>query len=261
MPSLTDHTSAKFVKLLYIGDSGTGKTGSLVSLLPLGYKIHVLDLDAGLEVLKHYARQQAPDFIQNVDYETRRDAYKATPMGPMVKGQPKAFVESLKLIDKWSDDSTPSDWGPDHIFVLDSLSALGRAALAWATGMNPGSKDPRQWYKAAQDALENTIATLTSEAFECNLIVTSHVNLVELKDGTTKGYANSVGKALGPVIPRYFNNMILAESSGAGKNVRRRIKTVPTGLIDLKSSNPFQIEAELPLETGMATIFEKLKSA
>lgn len=261
MPALAEHSSAEFVKLLYIGNSGTGKTGSLVSLVKEGYRVRVLDLDEGVEVLKHFVLAECPNNIALVDYETERDQYKGGPMGPMIKGQPKAFINACKLLDKWTDDSVPAEWGSDTIFVLDSLSGLGRAALAWATGLNPGAKDPRQWYKQAQDAIENVVATLTSKDFRANVIITSHVNIVEGSDGTTRGYANAIGKALGPVLPRYFNTLVLAESTGQGKSTRRRIKTVPTGMIDLKSANPFKVDAELPLETGMATLFAALKSA
>lgn len=259
MPSLADHHSDKFVKMIYIGDSSTGKTGSLVSLLADGYKFGILDMDNGLDSLVQFGRKQCPDKLVNVDYETRRDKLKATNSGPIVSGRPKAFVEALGLMTQWSDGSDPAEWGEDKIFVLDSLSAFGKAAFEWAKGMNPTAKDPRQWYHQAQQAVENTLALLTSEDFHANVIVISHVNYKEVTEGNHKGYANAIGSALGPTIPKYFNTLILAESSGSGKNVRRRIKTVPTGIIDLKNPSPFKIEAELPLETGMSTIFSTLK--
>jgi hypothetical protein len=160
---------------------------------------------------------------------------------------------------KWSDDTIPAEWGPDTIFVLDSLTALGRACFEWARGLNPSAKDPRQWYFSAQQSLEMVIQLLSSEAFRSNVIIISHVNFVEESDGTSKGYASAIGRAMGPIIPKYFNTLLLAESSGMGKNVRRRIKTVPTGLIDLKNPSPFKLDAELPLETGLATVFETIK--
>mgnify|MGYP001496439716 CR=1 FL=1 len=58
MTSLADHHASSLVKMLYIGDSGTGKTGSLVSLVDAGYKVHVLDMDNGLDV-PHLALQRA----------------------------------------------------------------------------------------------------------------------------------------------------------------------------------------------------------
>ena len=56
MPTLDTHQSSEFTKLLYLGDSGSGKTGSLVSLLKAGYKIKVLDLDNGVIFSGHIDR-------------------------------------------------------------------------------------------------------------------------------------------------------------------------------------------------------------
>lgn len=261
MPSLAEHHSSKFVKTLYIGDSSTGKTGSLASLVSAGYKLRVLDFDNGVDTLKEYVMKECPDKLGTVGYITLRDKVKAGPMGPMIAGSPRAFTDGLKYMQKWEDETDPSEWGEDYIFVLDSLSAFGRAAFAWARGLNMGAKDPRQWYHAAQQGVEDVIALLTSEAFHCNVIIISHVNYKEVVEGVTKGYTNSIGTAQGPILPRYFNSLILAESSGTGKNVRRKIKTLPTGIVDLKTPISYKLDAELPLETGMATLFEKLKEA
>lgn len=257
------------IKLLYIGDSGSGKTGSLVSLVAAGYKIRMLDYDSGIDSLRTFAHHQCPEKLDNIDVIQLRDKIKVQPTavyngqaGPVVPpGQAKAFTDGLKFLDKWDDDSVPAEWGTDTVFVLDSLSAFGRAAFAWAQGMNPSAKDPRQWFGQAQKGIEDTIALLTSPAFNTNVIVISHVNYKEVTDGLTKGYPNAIGVALGPIIARYFNTLVLAESTGAGKLTRRKIKTVPTGIIDLKSPIPFTLEAELPLETGMATLFQQLKAA
>lgn len=267
MPALSEHHSSKLVKLMYIGDSGTGKTGSLESLVADGYKVRILDFDNGVDILKAYVMKKCPDKIGNVSYITERDKMKVAPTakyggqaGPVVAGTAKAFTNGLKWMEKWEDGSDPSQWGEEYIFVLDSFSAFGKAAYAWAYGLNPSAKDPRQWFFAAQQGLEDTLALLTSEAFHANVIIISHVNYREAADGTTKGYANAIGSALGPIIPRYFNTLVLAESKLVGKDVRRKIRTVPTAMIDLKNPADFKLEPELPLETGMAEIFRQLKN-
>jgi len=205
-----------------------------------------------------HCKIECSDKIGNVDFETRRDKYKATRAGPIVSGIPKAYTDSLALMTKWSDDTDPAEWGSDTIFVLDSLTALGRAAFDWAKGMNPGAKDKRNWYGTAQDSIEYMLALLTSENFHANVIVISHIKISELKTGEVKGHVSAIGSALGPIIPRYFNTMVVAESDGSGKNVRRKIKTVPTGMVDAKTPVP-SLEIELPLATGLATLFTKLK--
>jgi hypothetical protein len=261
MPSLEDHHSGQFAKLLYLGDTGTGKTGSLVSLVAAGYKLRVLDFDNGLDVLKAFVKRDCPQNLKNIGYVTVRDKYKAGAIGPMVDGIPKALVNATKLLNKWEDDTIPAEWGPDTIFVMDSLTGLGKAAFEWAKGMNPGAKEPRQWYHQAQQAVDNVLALLTSEAFHANVIIIAHVQLVTKPDGSTRGYANTIGKALGPMIGTYFNTMILAESNVIGSNVKRTISTAPTSILDLKNPTPFTIEKTLPLESGLATIFNKLKEA
>lgn len=253
MPSLAEHQSSKYAKVIYVGDSGTGKTGSLVSLLADGYKFKILDMDNGLDSLVQFARAQCPDKLGNVEFETKRDVYVSTRSGPIVRTA-KAFIESLDILTKWSEIEDEKT-----IFVLDSLSAFGKAAFEWAKGMNPTAKDMRQVYFTAQGALENVIAMITSEAFKMNVIVVTHINYKEVTEGVHKGYANAIGSALGPVIARYFNTMILAESIGAGKNTKRRIKTMPTGIVDLKTPSSNKLEAELPLETGLSTVFKAIK--
>lgn len=261
MPSLAEHHSSTTVKAILIGDSGTGKTGSLVSLLAEGYKLRIIDLDNGLDSLVQWGKRVCPDKLANTEFETVRDNYKSSPMGPIISGTPKAFVRSLQLMDKWTDGTVPAEWDTQTIFVIDSLTALGKAAFDWAKGMNPSAKDPRQWYFSAQQAIENVIAALTSETFKPNVLLISHVSYKEMPDGTTKGYANSIGSALGPTIPKYFNTMLMAESMGSGANVKRTIKTVPTGVVDLKTPIPFKLPTALPLDTGMAEIFKQLKSS
>ncbi len=256
MPTLDNHQSDDYTKLIYIGDSSTGKTGSLVSLLEAGYKFKIIDMDNGLETMKIYARAAQAD-LSGVEFETFRDEYRSTSAGPLIKGQPKAFTNALGKMTEWSEQAIANP-DPKLIFVLDSLSAYGRAAFEWAKGMNPTAKDPRQWFYSAQQAVESTIALITGESFKMNAILISHINYKEVTEGVTKGHVNAIGSALGPVIPRYFNTLLLAEVSGAGKNVKRKIKTLPTGIIDLKIPSP-QAEAEYPLETGLASIFELLR--
>lgn len=244
-----------------MGESSTGKTGSLTSLVSAGYKLRILDLDNGLDPLVAFCRKECPDKLINVHFEPVRDIYKAGSgnSGPIISGVPKAFTKSLELLTKWSDGTIPSEWGSDTVFIIDSLTSLSRAAMAWAESLNPMAKDPRQWYFTAQKAVENIIAMLTSESFKANVIIIAHVQIKELPDGTVKGYVNSVGSALGPIIPTYFNTIILAQSSGSGQNMKRNILTVSTSTIDLKNAAPFRIEGTLPLSTGVATIFAKLK--
>lgn len=249
------------IKLLYIGHSGTGKTGSLISLLRAGKKIRLLDMDNGFAPLIALAERENPDLLDNLDIISHRDKFKADiASGTTLDGTPKAYVNAIKSLTTWDDGTKPGEWGPDYVLVIDSLTALSRAAFHWAKGFNPSAKDGRQWYAAAGESLKTLIEMLTSSEFRTNLIMISHIDLRESPEGLTKGYVSSLGQALGPHIPKYFNNLVMAESSGSGENVRRMIKTMPTSLIDLKVSRPWDIDKSLPLDSGLATIFSKLAS-
>lgn len=258
MPSLTDHHASKYVKLLFIGDSGTGKTGALTSLVKAGYRLKILDLDNGLDALRQWVGHECPESMENVVFETLRDEMTVTQLGPVIKA--KTYIAALKLMNEWTDGTKPSEGEEDDIFVLDSLTSLGRAALAWGEASNPSAKDKRQWYFAAQQSLENVIAMLSSAEFKSNVIIISHINYKELEEGVHKGYPSAVGSAMGPTVPKYFNTMVQAEIRGSGKHASRKIRTLPSSVIDLKNPSPFKLEAEYDLGTGLAEIFRELKA-
>lgn len=256
MPSLNTLTASTVVKLLLIGDSGTGKTGSVASLVKAGYAIRVLDMDNGWEALGAAIRRTCPDRLGSVEVESFRDQYVSSPFGPVIKGAPQAFVKAIKLLDKWNDFGPPATWGPGAVLVLDSLTFFSDAAYAWADAMNPSAKDKRQIYGAAQEAIEHVLALLTGPSFNTNVIVTSHIKFIDLPDGSKRGYPTAVGQALSPTIPRYFNSVAACQTEIGGK---RTIQTVSTALIDLKNPNSFEMKKSLPIETGLAEFFEKLR--
>lgn len=262
MPKASDHKNSDYIKLMFIGASGAGKTGALTSLVQAGYELRIIDMDSGLDALINHVRAVDPKLLDKIGYVSYRDRVKMTATGPKVAGTPKAYVNALNALESWPDDgSDPAEWGPEKILVVDSLTNMGRAAFQWAKAMNPTSKDPRQWYKTAQDLIEDLIANLTSEGFDTNVIVISHVDMVETKEGMVKGFASSIGKALGPKLPRFFNTMVLSETRGAGDKVKRQIHTMPTGMIDLKTPAPMRIEKTYDITDGMAKLFSALKNS
>src|SRR5688572_19656702 len=101
MPSLDQHQSNDFTKLLLIGDAKSGKTGSLVSLVKAGYKLRIIDMDNLLDILKYMVMEECPEQASNVEYRTIRDRRKMTAAGPMIEGTPKAYIEATKMIELW----------------------------------------------------------------------------------------------------------------------------------------------------------------
>lgn len=263
MPKLSNHHSSNFTKALVVGDSKAGKTGGLTSLVKAGFKLRILDLDNGIDVLKEFVMKECPDKADNVEYRTLRDKRKTGPAGPMIDGPPKAFTNTLRMMDHWKyteDDGTevdlgkPSEWGPDTILVVDSLSRLSDAAFDWRVPLT-GHDDQRATYKDAQDAVQDCLALLTSEYYRCNLIVLAHVRYLTLPDGTQKGFPQSVGSAICSEIPQWFNTYVMFENQGG----KRKIRTTSTPLIDLANPKPFAMGPTYDISTGMAEIFNILR--
>jgi hypothetical protein len=268
MPSLANHQSNEYTKVLIIGEAMSGKTGALVSLVKAGYRLFVQDYDNKLDVLKYYVQHECPDRIGNIEYVSLRDKRKTTPGGSVIDGKPKAFIEGMKLLDHWKytdengtdvDFGKPSEWGSDSILVIDSLSRLCDAAFDFREPLVPvgksGERDMRAVYGDAQDAVEMLLATLTSRTFQTNVIVIAHITYQEQADGTTKGYPQGVGQKLSPKIPQYFPSAVLFTN----KNGKRTIQTNSTPLIDLANPAPFKMAPSYPIETGLADFFAVLR--
>jgi len=268
MASLANHQSNSFTKLLLLGDAKSGKTGSLVSLVKAGYKLRILDLDNLLDILKYKILEECPDRIDNVEFRTIRDSYKAGPAGSIIDGKPKAWITTIKMLDNWkyTDDGTeidlgkPADWSPDTILVIDSLSRLCDAAYDFHESIIPvgksGDFDGRAVYGNAQDDVEKVLAMLTSKSFAVNLIVIAHGVYQDLPDGTKKIFPQGVGQKLSPKIPQYFPNYIRYKNV-AGK---RTIQLTSDPMIDLANTRPNAFEGKtLPIETGLAEFFAALR--
>jgi len=268
MTSINDHPSSKFVKLLLLGDAKTGKTTSLADLLRLDLKLRIVDMDNLLDSFVYFVKTKYPDKIGNVEYRTIRDRRAMTELGPQISGPPKAFTTAIKMMDHWrytEDDGTkvdlgrPDTWGPDCVLVIDSLSRLCDAAFDWREPLTPrgksGDYDRRATYKDAQDAVEDMLATLTSDAFETNIIVICHGLYQDLPDGMTKIFPQGVGQKLSPKIPQYFPSYIRYKNQGGKRTIQ--LKSDP--LIDLANPNPAAIPDTLDMDGGLGKFFELLR--
>jgi hypothetical protein len=262
MSTLAEHSSNSIVKTLCLGDSKSGKTGSLVSLVEAGWKLAVMDYDNLLDSLKYQILARCPDKITNVHYRTFRDKRKMTTDGPKIDGAAKAFTDGIKMLDKWKhgddDLGTPATWGPEWILVLDSLSRFCDAAFDWREPLTPrgrsGEYDKRATYGDAQNAVEDVLALLTSEGFNTNVIVICHGTFLDQQDGTMKIFPQGVGQKLSPKIPQYFPNYLRYTNQGG----TRKIKTVSDPMIDLANTNPAAVKPVYDIENGLAEIFKAL---
>lgn len=259
MPSLADHHSSTVTKLLFLGDAKSGKTTALWSLAKAGYKLRILDMDNLLDSLKERLLTEAPEALANVEFRTLRDKYKITPLGPVLDGKATAFIDAMKMLDNWKYDDVdlgkPTEWDPNCILVIDSLSRLCDAAYDFHLSIAPAKTDGRAIYGSAQDAVEMVLANLTSASFKVNVIVICHGIYMDLPDQTKKIFPQGVGQKLSPKIPQYFP-VYLRVKNTAGKRV---IQLESDPMIDLAMPRIGAFKDKvLPVDTGLADIFRVL---
>lgn len=262
MTSLADHQSNTYVKLLLLGDAKSGKTGSLASLVKAGYRLRILDYDNLLDFLKGSILKECPDKIGNVEYRSLRDRTAPTDIGVSLVGKPSAWINGIKMLSRWKYDDIdlgrPAEWGSDCILVIDSLSRLCDAAYNHHEAIMPkgrsGDYDGRAIYGNAQDDVEKLLGMLTEDSYTCNVIVICHGVYMDLPNGTKKIFPQGIGQKLSPKIPQYFPNYARVVNVGS----KRTLQLESDAMIDLAITRPDILGKSLPLDDGLATIFEAL---
>lgn len=291
MPTIDQHQSAETTKLLFLGDSGTGKTGALASLAAEGYNLRIIDVDNGIDILKGYLTDSRSEYVkknpkcrENLRFETLTERMKLV-NGQMYPTTARVWPSMVELLSNWIDSADGTvlgpitTWTPKDVLVIDSLSMLSSAAMNFHLGINGQlGKDRTQneWRRdigQAQEKLRTLLATLYDKNVKCNVIVTAHIkftdavghSVAEAKEsgGQVKGYPSSIGAALAPQIPRYFNSMLVANVVGSGSATKHRIYTrsqvINSYTVAAKTSAPLSVKDEYPLEWGLAEYFKAVR--
>lgn len=256
MPSMLDHESNNIVKIMCAADSGSGKTGSLASLVDAGMNIRVLDFDNGLSVLKGRVKDKTK--LANVHYVDRLQDEIKLVAGRVGIVKAPAFQRAMEALDKggkefWGSDAIPAltSWTPRDVLVVDSLTMAGRASLQMVMTANAaGLKSPEiQHYGTAMENIEKWVQVLMSSATPCHVIINTHITGV---DGDARLYPDALGSKLPPKIGKYVDNVIGLRLKGD----KRVFLTQKDGLLALKTAVP--LPEQLPIETGWKDIFESI---
>lgn len=273
MPALGSAQGATTIKGLVLGDAGTGKTGGLLSLVKVGYKLRIYDFDNLLGSLISVVKRDMPEALTNgqIMVQTFTDKFVNNAQPALVSGKvmvvqsavdgiPTAFSDSLKQLNHWKNETEdlgkPADWDDKTIVVVDTLTTLSLAAFRYAQKMNPTPAEGRPAYFAAQQMIMNTLYLLASKQFKPHVLVLAHIDYDKNQNDITKGFARSVGSALNTQIGSVFNCVLLTESQGRNKIIR----TNSTGVVDLKNPVSFKVPDTLPIETGYADFFKSVLS-
>lgn len=268
MAALEQQSSANSAKILAIGGNGSGKTGSLISLLDAGFKVRLLDFDKGAEIINQLAVGKARDLI---DIESFSDDYKMTGSGNqqrMIPATPlKGFNGAMKCLADWPGHGSPMTWGTDTVLVLDSLTMLGKYMMNHVQVLKNKhiSADPKDWHPSQPDwgdammLQENLMAQLFSDSIKCHVIVMAHITFVQPEgEPMTKGYPSALGSKLPPKIGGYFNHLLHYTAQGVGANAKRGFSTKSSVTIETKTPAPGKVKDWYPIGTGLAEYFADL---
>lgn len=134
------------------------------------------------------------------------------------RGKNNPFAKILASCSKFIDDRTGKDlgavdtWPVTRIFVIDSLTELGNAAMKMQVGARPTGAPGD--YGVAQGMLMNFLR-LCTQAIPCPFILISHVDreqnpVTQMPETSIK----AIGKALASEIPTLFGEVIYAVRDG-----------------------------------------------
>lgn len=268
------------VKVLIVGDSGTGKTGALASLAFAGYNLRVLDFDAGIPILLNKVKEKDPSKLDNIYYETCTDSFKNL-NGRLLPKKAKAWAKGVKLLDNWrvGVEGEPDyynlgpviEWTEKEVLIIDSLTHAGYAAMRYHQALNGklGEHPTLPQWGQVQTLIQDLLSTLYDESIRCNVVVNTHVDwrYEERRNDKdqvvgrelTKGYPNAPGSKLPERVGSYFNSMLQVATTGTGSARRHWLYTQPTGVVDLKNANPGKVKDKYPLDTGLADFFKDVR--
>lgn len=224
--------------ILLMGVSGAGKTYSISTLLEAGLEVFVVStephgLEALLDVVSEkklplaklhwrYIGPARPGFeslakqgalISQVDQKFLADQKPGDRSNA-------AWIEMLKTFVDFHDEKDGKSYGDvtkfgaDKAIVVDSLSGISSMAMDVTIG-DKVTANPGEW-GIAMRALDKFLLTCTSD-LKCFFVMTAHIEREEdAITGASRVMASTLGKKLAPQIPKFFSEVVLADSDTKG---------------------------------------------
>lgn len=218
---------------LLIGETGSGKTDSLLTLVEAGIELFVIitEPDGVVSLVDSAIRRKLP--IDKLHWATAAPATLGwQAMTDMVNtigstsyediakikggvGKSETRKPAMKLLDTLSNfrcerDGQPygdfTQWDDTRALVLDSQSGLNLMAMALTIGYKPAAHQG-EW-GVAMNFVEQLILKLTSDR-QCYFVLTAHIEK-ELNEitGTNQITISTLGRKLAPKIPRFFSEVV-----------------------------------------------------
>lgn len=250
MPVFSSHPNQKRVKLLLLGDPGSGKTGSLATLANSDYKVRILDLDNNLGILGAYLKEGKADNISYFSISSK---------------DPDSWKKSIAVTTQWKlpdeDLGDLTTWDSNTVLVIDSATFWNDVCMSQVLKENGVADDKAGFDRSLWDVMrkrfENQIARLTSDKYNFHLILIAHLRLIENQKtgGILKAFPSFLGQQLPTIVARYMNNVWLATRNKESKPAFITQTTRDMGY--LKCSAPHRVTAEAPFDLG--AIFKQIE--
>jgi hypothetical protein len=222
------------IKVLLMSEPGAGKTYSLRTQIDAGLHPLCIFTENSFDVLNDIpadklswvyvppTRDSLEDLRKQIRSIGTMSFESLTKQYDTSRFNDSPFDKILVAMMEYKDERTGanygniSGWGTGICFNIDSLSGLNKASwqnvAGTRTAMSPAD------YQLAQRSIENLINQLCL-TFRCHVCVTAHSEReIDPLNGGSKIYPSLPGKALAPIIGRYFTDVILGQRNGSKFN-------------------------------------------
>lgn len=259
------------VKILLLGDPGSGKTGSLASLAKAGYNLRIMDFDNGTEILRNLLTPEDYSRCSIVPLQDHRTAKRLPVLGQggsvqgytvrAIPAKADAWQRAINLVFDWKTEKhsygSVYDWTSKEVLVLDSLTHMWRAAMSFILAINNrlGQNPTQPEWGTCQGMILDVLATFFDASIKCNVVFCAHISYDTDQNEILHGLPSGPGKALNKEIGTYFNHTIRAATVGK----RHTILTESDGVIELKSAAPGRVKPSYPIESGLADYFAAVR--
>lgn len=248
------------IKGIVVGNSGSGKTASLVSLAEAGYYLHIADFDKGTKIIKNLLQKKNPTAYSRCEIKPYTDVYGGS--ANIYPTRVQAWSQAMNQMTKWTTAFSKYPECLNHIIVIDSLNFASKFAFNWIlslAGRLMAPKEIQDW-GAAQDLMGAFLMKMYSNEVKCHVLMLTHISWQGTGESDIKmGFPmTAVGRSFNPQIGRFFNNVFLVRNTGTGPASKREIWTSPIDWVDLKAES-LELKSHYPLATGMADIFKSIR--
>ena len=221
------------LNIFLLGESGTGKTHSLRTLIPSGVTPFIIFTEKGMLTAGdepdsschwHYIPPADPEWdileknakmISTMSYES---------LTQLKTGMNKqGYTQWLDIMTTMNDFVCDrcgvhfggvQNWNTDRAIVIDSLSGLNTMSMDLVIGGKP-VKHQGEW-GVAMDNLERLIQKMIGGT-QCHFILTSHLDSsTDLFSGRRVLTASALGQKLAPKLPPLFDDVILCRQDTSG---------------------------------------------